>query len=91
MIGISPSLSRAFSDLLIKIAEKKEIPYQLEVMGGETGTDADAIGVSKGGVKTVTVSIPLKYMHTPVEVISLSDIESTAMLISEFLKSGDVI
>ena len=60
-------------------------------MGGETGTDADAIGVSKGGVKTVTVSIPLKYMHTPVEVIELSDVENTALLISEFLKSGDVI
>lgn len=91
MIGISPSLSRIFSNSLIKIADKKEIPYQLEVMGGETGTDADAIGVSKGGVKTVTVSIPLKYMHTPVEVIELSDIENTALLISEFLKSGDVI
>ncbi len=91
MIGIAPSLSKAFSDSMIKIAEEKEIPYQLEVMGGETGTDADAIGVSKGGVKTVTVSIPLKYMHTPVEVIALSDIESMAMLISEFLKSGDVI
>lgn len=91
MIGISPSLSKAFSDSLIKIAEEKKIPYQLEVMGGETGTDADAIGVSKGGVKTVTVSIPLKYMHTPVEVVELSDIENTALLISEFLKSGDVI
>lgn len=91
MIGISPSLTKAFSDSLLKIAEQKDIPYQLEVMGGETGTDADAIGVSKGGVKAVTVSIPLKYMHTPVEVIALSDIENTAVLISEFLKSGDVI
>lgn len=91
MIGIAPSLSKAFSDSLIKLAEEKDIPYQLEVMGGETGTDADAIGVSKGGVKTVTVSIPLKYMHTPVEVIELSDIENTAVLISEFLKSGDAI
>ena len=91
MIGISPSLSKAFSDSLIKIAAEKDIPYQLEVMGGETGTDADAISVSKGGVKAVTVSIPLKYMHTPVEVIALSDIENTAVLISEFLKSGDVI
>lgn len=91
MIGIAPSLSKAFSDSLIKTAEECDIPYQIEVMSGETGTDADAIGISKGGVKTVTVSIPLKYMHTPLEVIALSDIDNTAILISEFLKSGDVI
>ncbi len=88
MIGVSPSLSRTMSNRLCEIAKAEEIPYQIEVMGGTTGTNADAIGVTRGGVKTVTVSIPLKYMHTPVEVISISDIENSARLIADFLRNG---
>ncbi|MCC8191960.1 MAG: M20/M25/M40 family metallo-hydrolase [Ruminococcus sp.] len=91
MIGIAPSLSKDFSNALIRLAKENNLPYQLEVMSSQTGTDADAIGVSKGGVKSVTLSIPLKYMHTPVEVVSLSDIENTALLISEFLKAGELL
>ncbi|MEG1995893.1 MAG: M20/M25/M40 family metallo-hydrolase [Oscillospiraceae bacterium] len=89
MIGISPALNKNISDCLINIAKNKDIPYQLEVMGGgETGTNADAITLSKNGVKTGVVSIPLKYMHTPVESIDTADIESCARLLSEFLLSG---
>lgn len=88
MIGVSSSLSKHLSDKIINIAKDKAIPYQIEVMGGTTGTNADAIGVTRSGVKTVTVSIPLKYMHTPVEVISISDIESSAELIAEYIRSG---
>ena len=84
MIGIAPSLCRELSDTFIKTAQKKDIPYQLEVMTGKTGTDADKISITKSGVKTVTLSIPLKYMHTPVEVIDLRDIDYTASLIAEF-------
>lgn len=88
MIGVSSSLSKDMSNSFIKIAKDRKIPYQIEVMGGTTGTNADVIGVTRSGVKTVTVSIPLKYMHTPVEVISISDIESSAELIAEFLRNG---
>ena len=88
MIGVSPSLSKSMSNKFIQIAKTEKIPHQIEVMGGTTGTNADAIGVTRGGVKTVTVSIPLKYMHTPVEVISISDIENSARLIAEFLRKG---
>ena len=88
MVGVSPSLSKSLSNRLIQIAKDEKIPYQIEVMGGTTGTNADAIGVTRGGVKTATVSIPLKYMHTPVEVISISDIENSARLIAEFLRNG---
>lgn len=88
MIGIAPSLCREFSNRLIEIAKQENIPYQLEVMNGETGTNADCIGVSQNGVKTVTLSIPLKYMHTPVEVISLSDIENSAKLVAKLLERG---
>ena len=85
MIGISPSLSRELSNALISCANEKNIPYQLEIMSGKTGTNADEITVSRGGVKTVTVSIPEKYMHTPAEVIDLADVENTALLLAEFI------
>lgn len=88
MIGIAPSLTREFSNRLITIAKSENIPYQLEIMNGETGTNADCIGVTANGVKTVTLSVPLKYMHTPVEVISLSDIENSAKLVAKLLERG---
>lgn len=84
MIGVSPSLSRELSDAFIATAKNAEIPYQLEIMPGTTGTDADKISITKSGVKTVTLSIPLRYMHTPAEVIDLRDVEYTAQLIAEF-------
>lgn len=86
MIGISPSLSREVSNDFIEIAKCKNIPYQIEVMGGLTSTNADSFAVSRGGSKAVTISIPLKYMHTPVEVVALSDIENTAILIAEYIR-----
>ena len=86
MIGISPSLSREISDALINTAKKAEIPYQLEVMSGLTSTNADRFSVSRNGVKACTVSIPLRYMHTPVEVIDVKDVELTGKLIAEYLR-----
>lgn len=82
MIGIAPSLSRKMSDTLIKLAEENNIPYQLEVMSGKTGTNADAIGIARGGTAAVTLSIPEKHMHTPAEIADLNDIENTARLIA---------
>lgn len=89
MIGISPTLSREMADALMRTAKKHLIPYQIEVMSGKTGTNADVIGVSRGGNKAVTVSIPLKHMHTPVEIVDLNDIENTARLIAEFISDND--
>ncbi len=86
MIGISPSLSREVSDALINTAKKKNIPYQLEVMSGLTSTNADQFSVNRCGSKACTVSIPLKYMHTPVEVIDVEDVRLTGKLIAEYLK-----
>ncbi|NLK71285.1 MAG: M42 family metallopeptidase [Clostridiales bacterium] len=86
MIGISPSLSRIISEKLIETAKMYNIPYQIEVMSGLTSTNADQFSVTRCGVKACTVSIPLKYMHTPVEVMQISDIENTARLIAEFIR-----
>lgn len=90
MIGFAPSLSREMSESLVECAKKNNIPYQTEVMGGSTGTNADLISISKGGVKTVTLSVPLKNMHTPVEVVDTEDILNTAGLISAFAESGEI-
>ena len=86
MIGFSPSLSKELSLKLVHIAGESDIPYQFEVMNGRTGTNADDFSVCREGVKSAVVSIPLFYMHTPVEVISLKDIRYTGKLLAEFLR-----
>ena len=85
MIGVSPSLSREITDGLVAAAQSREIPYQLEVMNGTTGTNADRYSVNRGGCKACTVSIPLRNMHTPVEVIDLTDVRQTAELIAAYI------
>lgn len=89
MIGISPSLSREISERLIDTAEKRSIPYQIEVMNGLTSTNADRFSVNREGAKACTVSIPLRYMHTPVEVIDIDDVKLTGELIAEFIKEAE--
>ena len=88
MIGIAASLDREMFKSFVELAKEKEIPYQIEGMGSSTGTDADAITVSRGGVRTGLVSIPQRYMHTPCEVVEIADIENTGRLIAEFVKKG---
>lgn len=89
MIGISPSLDRDLSNELINIAKSSDIPFQTEVMSGMTSTNADQYSVSRCGARTCTVSIPLRNMHTPAEVIDLKDVELTAQLLAEFIKEGN--
>lgn len=86
MIGIAPPLNRAMTDRMIAILKKNDMPFMLEVMGGSTGTNSDEIAVTRTGVPTVLLSIPLRYMHTPVEVIDLEDVENTARLMAEYIK-----
>lgn len=83
-IGISSVLDAELSDALIETAKAHNIPYQIEVMPETTGTDADALALANGGCKAGTVSIPLRYMHTPVEVIDFRDVELTADLLAAF-------
>lgn len=85
MIGFSPVLDHALSKRFESVAKENEIPYQLEVMGRSTGTNADVISVSCGGIKTVTLSVPIRSMHTGVEVLSVSDIDFTAQLLAEYI------
>lgn len=86
MIGISPSLSPEVSRALQTAANEAQIVWQPEVMAGTTGTNADQFSVTRGGVKTCTVSIPLRYMHTPAEVIALADVKATGDLLAAYLR-----
>ncbi len=88
MVGISPVLDGKISRRLIDIAKQEAIPYQCEVMGRSTGTNSDVIGVSRGGVRTGLLSIPLRNMHTAAEVIDLKDIVSTCDILERYILSG---
>lgn len=90
MIGISPTLSRDVTNALIAAADAEQIPWQPEVMSGMTGTNADRFSVTKGGVRTGIVSIPLRYMHTPAEVIQISDVKQTGELLAAYLRRCSV-
>lgn len=72
-------------DFLVRVAEKYNIPYQLEVIPGGT-TDASAIALNKEGVPAGTVSIPARYIHSPVEVVDLNDVHNTSLLIKHFIE-----
>ena len=84
-IGISPILDKAFTDEIVKVAEKAEIPYQHDVMGSRTGTNADVISNTAAGVKTALISVPLRYMHTANEIINTEDLSLTTKLITEII------
>ncbi len=90
MIGFSPVLSYEISRKLETVAKMQEIPYQLELMSDSTGTNADHIALSRGGIKTGLVSIPLRNMHTGVEIVSVKDIEDTAQLIAKYMLGGGI-
>jgi putative aminopeptidase FrvX len=88
--GGGPTLSRGPSihpdvfELLHNTAEAEGIPFAVEVSRGTTWTDADAVYVSRKGVATGVVSVPLRYMHSPIETIDLDDIERAVQLIVAF-------
>jgi putative aminopeptidase FrvX len=79
-----PSLHPDVFELLHDTAEKEKIPFSVEVSRGETYTDADAVYLSRRGVATGLVSIPLRYMHSPIETVDLDDIEAAVRVIAAF-------
>jgi len=89
--GLGPSLTFApavqtnLLDLIIDTAKKKKIPYQLSASSRSTGTDTDAFAYSNGGVPSALISLPLRYMHTTVEMAHKDDVENVIKLIYEVL------
>ena len=86
VIARGTSLHPKVSELLYDTAEADELPHTLESMGRATGTDADAVHATRTGIPTGVVSVPLRYMHSPVELVSLADIQVAAELIAGFAK-----
>jgi len=86
VIARGTTLHPRVTELLYDTAEDEGMPFTVESIGRATGTDADAVHVSRRGVPTGIVSIPLRYMHSPVELVSLADVQVAAELIAAFAK-----
>lgn len=87
-VGIAPGIDKAMSGRLKKLAKEQNIPYQLEVMGGDTSTNGGDYQISREGIPTAELYIPIKYMHSPVELARKDDFENTAKLIAAFIDRG---
>ena len=86
-IGVGPNMTRWMTERMIAKAREHGIPYQLEIMSGHTGTNGWEMQISREGVATSVLSLPLKYMHTPVETLSLADMEGVAQLLAAFVEN----
>lgn len=89
VISIGPNIHPKLQKRLSETAEKYHVKTELDVDGGDTGTDAWAIQVSRCGVPTALLSIPLKYMHTSVETLSVSDVSAVSELLTYFIQNLD--
>ena len=78
-------MTRWMSNRMMAKAKEREIPWQAEVIPGNSGTNAWHIQVAREGIPTSLLSIPLRYMHTPNEMLDVSDIENTAQLLAAFI------
>lgn len=82
-----PNINPVIFDRIVSVAKKSKIPYQIEADSRPTGTDARAIQVAQAGIATALLSIPLRYMHTPSEMVDLEDIENTVQLLVAVARS----
>jgi len=85
IIARGPNINPVVGRQIIDVAKAKKIPYQVSAEPRGTGTDANAIQLSRGGVATGLVSIPNRYMHSPVELVSLRDVENASKLLAEWI------
>ena len=85
IIARGANINPRLFELLVTAAEKAKVAYQIGAEPRGTGTDANAIQLSRGGKAAALVSIPLRYMHTPTEVLALSDLEATVKLLTRFV------
>jgi putative aminopeptidase FrvX len=86
VIARGTSLHPRVFELLYEAAEAEGVPFTLESLGKGTGTDADAIHLSRAGVPSGLVSVPCRYMHSAIEMVSLADVDASARLIAAFAR-----
>ena len=87
VISYAPAIQNNLRERIIQTAEKNKIPFQRLASSRYTGTDTDAFAYSNGGVASALISLPLRYMHTTVEMVQKEDIENVIKLIFETLKN----
>lgn len=87
VLTYGPAVQNNFLKQIIKAAEKNEIPFQRAAVSRSTGTDTDAFAYSNDGVTSALISLPLRYMHTTVEMVQKEDVENCIRLIFETLKT----
>lgn len=91
-LGKGPGLAQGANsnpkvfELLLKCAEEAKIPYQIVATGASSPTDGRKLQVNRGGVATGVISVPLRYMHTPSEVLSLDDVQATIDLVCAYMR-----
>jgi endoglucanase len=84
-IGVGPNFHPGLVERLKKVSEAHEIPYHVEPTPGSSGTDGWAIQVSREGVPTALISVPVRYMHQPVETLAAQDVERAGRLLAAFI------
>jgi putative aminopeptidase FrvX len=92
VIAYAPAVQQKLRDLITETAEKNKIPFQRAALSRATGTDTDAFAYSNGGVASALISLPLRYMHTTVEMVHRKDVENVIRMIYESLlniKAGE--
>ena len=92
VISYAPAVQQKLRELIIKAAEKNKIPFQRAASSRYTGTDTDAFAYSNGGVPSALISLPLRYMHTTVEMVHKNDVENVIKMIYHSvlnIKNGD--
>ncbi|MFQ6130749.1 MAG: M42 family metallopeptidase [Armatimonadota bacterium] len=85
VVEVGPNINPMVGKLLLDTAKAKKIPHQICGAPGATGTDANAMQISRAGVAAGLVSVPNRYMHTPVEIVHLRDLENAAKLLAEVI------
>lgn len=84
-LGWGPNIHPGLHQALKEVADRLEIPYQKDPLPRHSGTDAYALQIARAGIPTMVVSIPLGYMHTPVEMLSLKNVRRAARLLANFV------
>lgn len=85
-VGVGPNMTRWMTERMLAKAKEKAIPFQYDVMAGATGTNGWDMQIAREGIATHVLSLPLKYMHSPVETLDLADVEAVAALIAAFVE-----
>src|SRR5690606_28093921 len=85
VITYAPAVQNKLRELIVTTAQEKKIPFQRLASSRVTGTDTDAFAYSNGGVASALISLPLRYMHTTVEMVHREDVENVIRLIYESL------